>query len=116
MLLILPVVALPLAGAASPQRGFNLQVPGPNSSLPVPPLPPAIPPVSTYSPAPTPNRDIDGPSRGGTSGPSLSPSLLLRNDTYRGEGFNKGSTAQGEQEKRVRPGAGFNLRVPLTPN
>ena len=111
----LVALALPVLGAA-PQRGFNLQAPG-DTSLPVPPVPPRGAAAGRYSPAPTPNRDIDAPSPGAAStSPSLAPSLFTRGDPYRGDGFNKGSTAQTEQDKRARPGAGFNLRMPLSPN
>ena len=68
-------------------------------------------------PAPTPNRDVEAPFAGpGSNQPTVSPTLINRRDTYRGEGFSRGSSASEEQDKRVKPGAGFNLRMPLTPN
>jgi len=46
----------------------------------------------------------------------FSPSLFNRSEQYRGDGFVNGSTAQSDQEKHIRPGAGFNLRMPLQPD
>ena len=111
------LLALPLMAASPPNRGISLQVPSPSGmALPVPPRPPPVPPAGAFEPAPLPNRGVDAPSgpRESTS-PSLAPSLFTRSDTYRGEGFSKGSTAVGEQERRVKPGAGFNLTVPFAP-
>ena len=115
-LLLASLVAIPLM-AASADRGLNLSVPAPGSSLPVPPSPPANAAPSKYQPAPTPNRDVElgPPAKPGTA-PSVAPSLFTRQDQYRGEGFGKGSTAQSEQDKRVRPGAGLSLHLPLSPN
>ena len=115
----LPLLALPLLAASPPQRGLSLQVPPPSSSsssslLPLPPTPPARVPAQTFDPAPLPNRDVDGPLAPRASGaPSVAPSLITRSDQYRGEGYSRGSTAQTEQERRLRPGAGFNLRMPF---
>ena len=114
---ILPLLARPLLAASPPQRGLSLQVPPPASSstlLPLPPTPPARVPTQTFDPAPLPNRDVDGPLAPRASGaPSVAPSLITRSDQYRGEGYSRGSTAQAEQERRLRPGAGFNLRMPF---
>jgi hypothetical protein len=116
LLLALPWAALPLIAASPSQRGINLQAYESSLTLPVPPVPPTTAPGG-FSPAPTPNRDVDGPAAAAASNsPSLSPSLFTRSETYRGDGFNKGSSAQSEQDKHARPGAGFNLRMPLTPN
>ena len=108
-----------LAGAQGPalaQRSINLQASPPSTLLPEPPQPPAARPPGgrVFSPAPLPNRDTDAPPPPrATRDPSLSPSLFSRGQQYRGEGYAPGSTAQSEQEKRARPGAGFNLRLPL---
>ena len=107
---------LAVVAAGPPPRGMSLQVPS-NPLLPVPPRPPASAASGSYAPAPTPNRDIDGlPSPRASTATTVEPSLVTRSDTYRGEGFAKGSTATSEQERRVRPGVGFNLRMPLSPN
>ena len=48
----------------------------------------------------------------------LSLSLPLANGEAQvtaGDGFAPNSTAQIEQEKRMKPGAGFSLHMPLTP-
>ena len=64
-----------------------------------------------------PNRDAGLPSGPRVRRPDaeLSPTLLNRSEQYRGDGFSNGSTAQAEQERRIRPGAGFNLKMPLQP-
>ncbi len=116
---VLPLLVLLLAAAGPVQRGLSLQVPS-NPDLPVPPTPPAAAPqqgsATGFRPAPLPNRDIDGPTGPRASGTSVGPSLFTRGDSYRGEGFGKGSSAQTDQERRARPGAGFSLKMPLTPD
>ena len=114
--LLLILAVLPLAGAA-PQGGITLQVPS-NPLVPVPPRPPARPPSPNgFQPAPLPNRDLeDVPAPRASTEPSVRPNLFTRSDTYRGEGFSKGSTATADQERRVKPGVGFNLKMPLSPN
>jgi hypothetical protein len=115
-LLLLVALAAP---ATAQQRGMNLTVPERGATLlPVPPRPPlTVPPASPFEPAPLPNRDLEAPSGPPASNaPTLSPSLFNRSDQYRGDGYSRGSTAQTEQERRVRPGAGFNLRMPFAPN
>ena len=110
------LLALPLLGAAPPKRGLSLHVsPQDSAFLPVPPAPPTLPRRGpNYEPAPLPNRDVDAPigPRASTA-TSVAPSLFTRPDQYRGEGYSRGSSAQTEQERRLRPGAGFNLRMPL---
>lgn len=117
--LLLPVIALPLLAAAPPQRWLSLAVPTNNSPLlPVAPDSPAVVARGTpsYEPAPTPNRDVRAPAGPRASNaPSLAPSLFTTKDQYRGDGFSPGSTAQSEQEKRIKPGAGFSLHMPFTP-
>ena len=116
---LLPVLLLPVP--ALPQhRGLNLQATSPSSPLlPLPPIPPhGGTPESgpSYDLAPTPNRDLDVPAAPpAKAAPQLAPGLFTRSEQYRGEGFSAGSTAQAEQERRVRPGAGLKLRVPLQP-
>ena len=99
-------------------RGLSLQVTPPGSPLlPVPPTPPrgaSNQPGPNYDPAPTPNRDIDAPQDPRASNaPELAPGIFTRGQQYRGEGYSAGSSAQAEQERRARPGAGFKLRLPL---
>lgn len=107
-----------LSMPAWPQhRGLNLQAtPQRSPLLPLPPAPPSSGPSSMpdYDLAPTPNRDLDAPSGPRASkNPELAPSLFTRSEQYRGEGYSAGSSAQSEQERRLRPGAGFKLRMPL---
>ena len=114
---LLPVLLLPVP--ALPQhRGLNLQAAPPASPLlPLPPTPPpggAAGAGPNYDLAPTPNRDLDVPAGPrAKAAPQLAPGFFSRSEQYRGEGFSAGSTAQAEQERRVRPGAGLKLRLPL---
>ncbi len=87
-----------------PLSRFQLQTPAPAGQL--------------FTPAPVPDRDASAPTGPKIRRPdaALSPSLINRSDQYRGDGYINGSTAQSEQEKRVKPGAGFNLRMPLQPD
>ena len=118
-LLILPLLSVALAAAApAPQRALVMAVPVEPSGLgqwqtPHPPAPPA----SEFQPAPLPNRNLEAPlgARAGNN-TSVSPSLVNRTDTYRGEGFSPGSTAAADQDKRARPGAALNLKMPFAPN
>jgi len=111
LLLLLSVPAWPQ------HRGLNLQAtPQRSPLLPLPPAPPSGGPPSapSFDLAPTPNRDLDAPSgpRASTA-PELAPGIFTRSQQYRGEGYSTGSSAQSEQERRLRPGAGFKLRMPL---
>lgn len=109
------LLAIPLVAGTAPPRGIVLSVPsGPTPGFSIPA--PAPPPAPTFQPAPLPNRDMVGPSSPRTDRePSVAPSLFNRRDTYRGEGFSEGSSAQTEQDRRVKPGAGFNFRLPFKP-
>lgn len=99
----------PLLIAASPQRGFVLE--GGPLALPQAPSPP--PAAQRFEPAPRPNRDLSAPpGPRATKEPQFGPALFHRQDQYRGEGIDPRSSAQAEQERRLLPGAGFNLRIP----
>lgn len=104
-----------LAPALAQGRAIVLQAQPPAPLLPVPPAPPrAAPAPGEFQPAPTPNRDYDAPAGPRASGePQLAPTLFTRKDLYRGDGYARGSTSETEVEKRLRPGAGLNLRLPL---
>jgi hypothetical protein len=82
----------------------------------VPPEPPAAGPPSRFQPAPTPNREVELTKPKASNATTVGPSLFTRPDEYRGDGFNKGSTVQSEQERRGKPAAGFSLHMPLAPN
>ena len=117
--LLIPL-ALPLLAAAPQPSKFILAVPADsNPLLPVGPQAyslgiPARGPV--YEPAPLPNRDLSAPRAARDSNePTLAPTLFTTKNQYRGDGFSPNSSAQTEQEKRVKPGAGFSLHMPLTP-
>lgn len=119
LLATLPVLA-PLVMGASPHRGFDLQA-APASPPPLfgPLSPPArgLPQAGRdYAPAPIPNRDVDAPAGPRASNdPQISPTIINRRDQYRGEALDPKSSAQVEQERNLVPGAGFKLRMPLTP-
>ena len=103
------LAAAPLLIAASPQRGFVLQ----SGPLALPQTPPAPSTPHRFEPAPLPNRDLNAPlGPRATNEPQLVPKLFHRGDQYRGEGIDARSSAQSEQERRLLPGAGFNLRIP----
>ncbi len=113
---LLPALLLP-APALPQHRGLNLQATPPSLPLPLPPTPPLGGAPGTgpnYDLAPTPNRDLEVPAGPrAKAAPQLAPGLFTRSEQYRGEGFSAGSTAQAEQERRIRPGAGLKLRLPL---
>lgn len=112
---LLSIAAIACMAAAPQQRGLITAVPpGPIADRPPGP---AAPSPNRFQPAPTPNRDVEAPFGGpGSNQPSVSPTLINRRDTYRGEGFSRGSSPSEEQDKKVRPGAGFNFRMPFAPN
>ena len=114
------LTAAVLAGAPAALgqgRGIVLQAQPPASPLlPVPATPRASPAPRDFQPAPLPNRDYEAPAGPRASNaPQVSPGLFTRKELYRGEGFSRGSTSESDTERRVKPGAGFNLRMPLQP-
>ncbi len=69
---------------------------------------------SGFTPAPTPDRDNEGPLPPRASmNPSLAPDLFSRKEQYRGDGFSPNSSAQVAEERHIQPAAGFNLKMPL---
>ncbi len=111
-----PATWLPLAGllaaAASPPPNLSPVVPMPSLTTRAPaPAPASAPPG--YTAAPTPNDDIYAPVTRASKDASVSPGFFTRRDQYRGEGLSRGSSAQTEQDRRVKPGAGINLSMPL---
>lgn len=106
-------LALPLM-AAAPQRQLTLAVPSDNFAQPLGGRPAAAP--QRFEPAPLPNRELSGPSAPrASSDPSIAPTLFTSREQYRGDGFSRGSTAQGEQQRNVKPPVGFSLHMPFTP-
>ncbi len=102
-----------LAMAAAPQGGFSMATPGPTFTVRPEQLGKSTPP-SGFAPAPLPNRDAATPTGpAGSSNASLSPSVFTRSDQYHGEGLAASSSVQSDQERRAKPGAGFNLKMPL---
>lgn len=106
-------LAILLTMAAGPPSKYNKMptfpplVKAPPQKLAGPPTPPG------FEPAPLPNRDAFAPVTRASKETSVSPSLFTRRDQYRGEGLAASSSAQSEQERRLLPGAGFNLSMPL---
>jgi hypothetical protein len=43
----------------------------------------------------------------------LAPGVFTRRDQYQGQALSPSSSVQSEQERRAKPGAGFNLTMPL---
>lgn len=119
LLATLPALALLVMGA-SPHQGFDLQAAPASPASRLGPLsPPArgVPQAERdYAPAPIPNRNVDAPAGPRDSNdPRISPTIISRSSQYRGETLDRKSSAQGEQERNLVPGAGFKLRMPLTP-
>ena len=107
------VAALAATPAAAQTRGFDMRA-SPPPTLPTAPQPA---PPRRYDPAPLPNRDLDAPyDPRGQAAPELGPGVFTRREQYRGDGFSPGSTAQSDQDRRAKPGAGFKLRMPFQPN
>jgi hypothetical protein len=116
--LLLPIVVPLLAAGPVPRQQLSLAVPtDPSPLLPLSSSPLSLTPKPgpTFEPAPTPNRDVSGPMTRASDKPSFGPSLFTTRNQFRGDGFSPGSTAQSEQEKRVKPGAGFSLHMPFAP-
>ena len=109
--------ALPLLAAAPMDRPLTLGVPadgGYSLQQPAPRIASARPP--SFLPAPLPNRDVSTPApERATNETTLAPTLFTTRTQFRGDGFSPGSTAQSEQEKKTRPGAGFSLHMPFAP-
>lgn len=105
----LPVVALLSAGAAP--ASFSMATPMPDFRPPQ--LPPKTPAPSGYIAAPTPNSDASAPHGRASKDTSVAPGFFTRRDQYRGEGLSPSSSAQTEQDRRAKPGAGINLTMPL---
>jgi len=117
--LLLPIALALLAAGPAPRQQFSLAVPtDPSPLLPLSASPLSLTPRQpgpTFEPAPTPDRDVRLPTTRASDKPSFGPSLFTTPNQYRGDGFSPGSTAQAEQEKRTKPGAGFSLHMPFTP-
>ncbi len=112
--LLLPIAAL-LAMGAAPRGSFVTATPmpdfGPAPKVPLQGTATATPPG--YDTAPTPNQDAFAPTARASQDSSVGPGLFTRRDQYRGEGLSSASSSQSEQERRVKPGAGIKLSVPL---
>ncbi len=110
---LLPL-ALPLIAAAPPRQQMSLSF-STDQGASQPLSLGARTTKPAYEPAPLPNRDLTVPTTRQSEEPNLSPTLFTTKTQYRGDGFSPGSTAQADQERRARPGAGFSLHMPLSP-
>ena len=65
--------------------------------------------------APMPNSSVTAPRAvdANSKAPELSPSLFRPKKTYGGEGFIAGSNVQDQEQRKVGPAPGINLKVPL---
>lgn len=115
VLLTVAVLAGVPAAAFGQGRGIVLQAqPSASPLLPVPSTPRASPALREFQPAPLPNRDYEAPAGPRASNSAeLAPGVFTRKELYRGEGFSPGSTSAADTDRRAKPGAGFNLRMPL---
>ncbi|MGI4944332.1 MAG: hypothetical protein ACRYHQ_27875 [Janthinobacterium lividum] len=106
-----------LAGAPAfgQGRGIVLQAqPQASPLLPIPSKPRTSQALHEFQPAPLPNRDYEAPAGPRASNSAeLAPGVFTRKELYRGEGFSPGSTSAADTDRRAKPGAGFNLRMPL---
>ncbi len=113
---LLALAALSAAPAALAQgRGVVLQAQPPAAPFPGVPAGRRVGPApNAFQPAPTPNRDYDAPAapRAGNA-TEFKPGLFTRGETYRGDGFSRGSTSESDVQRRARPAPGFSLRMPL---
>ena len=110
---LLPFVAL-LAMAASPKTSI-VMAPGMPDFTPTrqPPSQATVVNPEGYSAAPTPDQDAFAPTSKASNATSVAPGLFTRRDQYRGEGLSPSSSAQTEQDRRAKPGAGIKFSVPL---
>ncbi len=108
---LLPLVGL-LTVSASPPPRFTTVTPLPpefTTSRPAP-TPDTTPPGFTTAPTPG---DVSAPVAPQSKDATLAPGFFTRRDQYRGEGISAGSSAQIEQDRRAKPGAGISLTMPL---
>ena len=110
--MVLMAAGLMVAGASPPP---NLIPAAPLPSFTTRSSPPAPAPAAPpgFTAAPTPNDDVYAPVTRASKDSSLSPGFFTRRDQYRGEGLSPGSSAQAEQDRRAKPGAGISLSMPL---
>ncbi len=68
-----------------------------------------------FEPAPMPNADIYAPLPrvDDPKAAQLSPKLFQPPRQFRGDGYSSGSTAQGSQERSLKPAPGVSMKVPL---
>ena len=83
----------------------------PPHPLPVPPIPPAHPPVEQS--APVPNPDLQGPADA-SRGPQVSfTDFRIDRDKQSSLGYSPGSQFQTNEDRRVIQTPGLSVRLPL---
>ncbi len=110
------LIGLAAAGslAAAPRSGSFMITANTQPFIARPPHVDVTAAAPGFTPAPTPNRDAEGPQAPRQSmNPTLRPDLFSRKEQYRGDGFAPNSTAQTAEEKRFQPAAGLNLTMPI---
>ncbi len=106
-------LALPCVAAAPATSSFIPAPSVPAITMQRQALIPTPNPNPGYTSAPTPNQDASAPQAKASNAPYVAPGFFTRTDQYRGEGLTPSSSAQAEQDRRAKPGAGFNLRMPI---
>ena len=96
---------------AGPVNSFVTATPMPDFTPPAK-RPPAATAPPGYITAPTPNQDASAPQARASKDASVGPGIFTRRDQYRGEGLSPASSAQTEQDRKAKPGAGFKLSMP----
>lgn len=92
-----------VAGAASP--------PPPHAALPVPPIPPAHPPVDQA--APLPDGDLRGPPLDSVQGARIGLTQFRKQNYDPSSGYAPGSRYQDSEDRRVIQTPGLTLKVPI---
>ena len=111
--------ALVLLGAAGPDRGQSgFLFLAPTTAPMVAAIAPGPTTPQGLAPAPVPDHDASAPiaKPGKARDQEVVPTLFTSKSQYRGDGFDRGSTNQAEREKKMKPGAGLTLRMPLQPS
>ncbi len=102
-----------MAIAAAPKTSFNTTpiLPPVVTVRPQTLVKPTTPPG--FEPAPLPNRDAFLPTAKASKDASLAAGVFMRRDQYRGESLSAEDSAQALEDRRVLPGGGVNLSMPL---
>lgn len=101
-------------GAAAPSSGsFSITAPVPAITMQRRAPVQTLPQPDRFTAAPTPDHDASAPTTRASNEATVAPGFFTRRDQYRGEGLSPSFSAQAEQDRRAKPGAGINLRMPI---